>query len=192
MGTNYYKECKSRLKAMGVEYPYPIHPGNKSVVNGVAYKANRACWAATITFNGKTTFLGYFKEFEDAVRARLNAEEIYGRPEVRSKKEKNSKCSGTYFVDLCGREFPHFKVIKFIGNPGGKQGPKCLWECLCECGKTFIASSTQIRAECIASCGCIETPKKEINHKVNKNHLGYYIDGSCYSTIKRKNKTKPI
>ena len=84
-------------------------------------------------------------------------------------------------LDTFRNEFPHFKVVKFIRNLGGSKGSKCL----CERGKTFVASSTQIRAACIVSCGCIE-PEKELNHKAHKNHIGYYIDGSCYTNIGRK------
>ena len=190
MGTNYYKDCKERLKAMGIEYSHPLHPLNKSGVNGVAYRSDRNVWVTSITINGKRIELGYFKTFEEAVKVRLEAEEKYGTPDINYKKEDNSKYSGTYFVDLCGKEFEHFKVVKFIGNPGSVKGPKCLWQCLCECGKTFVASSTQIRAACIVSCGCIEPEKKEINHKVHKNHIGFYIDGSCYTNVNRKEPNK--
>ena len=190
MGTNYYKDCKERLKAMGIEYSHPLHPLNKSGVNGVVYLTDRNIWAAFITINHKHTYLGYFKTFEEAVRCRLEAEEKYGTPHVCALKEEKTKHSGTYFVDLCGKEFEHFKVVKYIGNPGGSKGPKCLWQCLCECGKTFVASSTQIRAACMVSCGCIEPEKREINHKVHKNHIGYYIDGSCYTNVKGKESNK--
>ena len=100
MGTNYYKDCKERLKAMGIEYSKPLHPGNKSGVNGVAYRADRNVWTPSITVNGKRINLGYFKTFEEAVKVRLEAEEKYGTPEINYKKLNNSKHSGTYFVDL--------------------------------------------------------------------------------------------
>ena len=41
MGTNYYKYCKERLKAMGIEYSHPLHPLNKSGVNGVGDRTDR-------------------------------------------------------------------------------------------------------------------------------------------------------
>ncbi len=190
METNYYKGCKERLKAMGIEYNKPLHPQNKSGVNGVSYNDKRNEWMASITLNHKHIYLGSFKTFEEAVRARLEAEGKYGTPLLASSKEDNTNSSGSSFIDLCGKEYEHFKVIKFIGNPGGREGPKRLWKCLCECGNYFVASSTQIRKMCIVSCGCIEPPKKEINHKVYKNHLGYYVDGSCYSSLKRKESYK--
>lgn len=93
MGTNYYKDCKERLKAMGVEYNKPLHHGNKSGVNGVAYRADRNDWVATITLNSKCIHLRYFKTFEDAVKARLEAEEKYGTSKINYKRADIAKRS---------------------------------------------------------------------------------------------------
>lgn len=55
-------------------------PSNcSSGVSGVCSSRNNA-WRAYITENGEQIFLGVYKEFEDAVRERLNAElKYYGR-----------------------------------------------------------------------------------------------------------------
>ena len=48
---------------------------NKSGVTGVDWKKERNRWRATIGFGGAHfRFLGYFKKFEDAVKARKQAE----------------------------------------------------------------------------------------------------------------------
>ena len=57
MGANYYKNYKGRLKVMEIEYSKPLHSGNKSGVNGVAYMADRNIWATFITTNHKDTYL---------------------------------------------------------------------------------------------------------------------------------------
>lgn len=61
-------------------------PSNKSGVSGVRYERRRKRWAADIRHNGRLFFLGRFKCFADAVRARKSAERKFnfhpnhGRP----------------------------------------------------------------------------------------------------------------
>ena len=50
---------------------------NTSGYNGVYYDKRRNQWVAQITFQGKTKYLGSFKELESAVKARQAGEEIY-------------------------------------------------------------------------------------------------------------------
>ena len=50
---------------------------NTSGVKGVSYYKTRNTWRARITVNGKIICLGYFENFEDAVKARKEAEEKY-------------------------------------------------------------------------------------------------------------------
>ena len=50
---------------------------NTSGYNGVYYDKRRNRWVAQITFQGRTKYLGAFRELENAVRARQAGEEIY-------------------------------------------------------------------------------------------------------------------
>ena len=187
METDDYKDCKRKLKEMGVEYNHPLHPANKSEVNGVSFRKARNVWVVVIFSNHKRIHLGEFKKFEDAVMARLKAEDKYGVPLLSSyRKERPQKLSGSYFIDLSGRKFEHFTVVRHLGPDGGLKGAKCVWECLCECGNYFVASSTQINLELINSCGCIPFEKKEINHRVKKTNLGFFADGSSYTSLNKK------
>lgn len=52
-----------------------IHKNNTSGFTGVYFYAGK--WRARIHYNHKQISLGYFKTFEDAVNARLDAEEKY-------------------------------------------------------------------------------------------------------------------
>ena len=54
-----------------------IRKDNKSSVRGVSYNTNRNMWESKIAVYGKEIFLGRFKNFEDAVKARKEAEEKY-------------------------------------------------------------------------------------------------------------------
>lgn len=57
-----------------------LHKGNKSGHKGVIWMESRKKWKAYIGFKGKQITLGYFNEKEDAIKARLKAEEEYHKP----------------------------------------------------------------------------------------------------------------
>lgn len=64
---------KSALKAK-------LHSGNKSGHKGVMWNKHRSKWTATIGFKGKQIFLGNYEDKENAIKARLAAEERYFKP----------------------------------------------------------------------------------------------------------------
>lgn len=52
-----------------------IRKNNTSGITGVEWVSSKNRWRATISFKGKRYYLGKFEKFEDAVKARKNAEE---------------------------------------------------------------------------------------------------------------------
>lgn len=58
---------------------------NKSGVTGVYFDNTRKCWATEIMVLGKKKFLGYFKDFDGAVEARISAQEKYNFHENHGK-----------------------------------------------------------------------------------------------------------
>lgn len=58
-------------------YNHKKRNNNTSGVTGVCFNKNKMKWQATIKYNKKQIFLGYFKEFDDAVKTRKEAEEKY-------------------------------------------------------------------------------------------------------------------
>lgn len=54
-----------------------LQSNNTSGCAGVAYVKNTGKWRATITVNCKCIYLGYYANFDDAVKARKEAEEKY-------------------------------------------------------------------------------------------------------------------
>lgn len=54
-----------------------IMTNNTSGITGVNWRKDRKRWEARIKANGKVVRLGYFKNFEDAIKARKIAEEKY-------------------------------------------------------------------------------------------------------------------
>lgn len=59
-----------------------ISKNNTSGIRGVCFIKRTNSWRATIGFKKKMIFLGYFKNIEDAITARKEAEEIYYKPIV--------------------------------------------------------------------------------------------------------------
>ena len=57
-----------------------ITKANNSGVVGVYYESKRNRWKSHIKFNHKTIYLGRYKVFDDAVCARLAAEQCLGWP----------------------------------------------------------------------------------------------------------------
>ncbi len=84
--------------------------------------------------------------------------------------------------DLTGKTYLHFKVLNYAGF--GKKHVHN-WLCECECGKKFIATSTEINNEIIGSCGCV---KKEI--KVVEPKTWDQINGSRIAILQKAKPNK--
>lgn len=156
-----------------------------------------------------------FRTLKQAVLVRKAAEEKYFKPILGHATHGKlvPYVDNGKIVDLTGKEYPHFKVIRFLGMTANRRR---YWLCRCECGNTFIASSSDIRERKVLSCGCIQEevkPKKEnlirqcncilldganltkmANRKANKNSKsgtkGIYQDrcGTWYAKIMFKGK----
>lgn len=61
-----------------------VRRNNTSGVPGVDWRASKGVWRASICFKGERRYLGSFDRFEDAVRARMQAEEELHDSFVRS------------------------------------------------------------------------------------------------------------
>ena len=57
-------------------------------------------------------------------------------------------------IDLTGKEYQYFKVID---RNNERKGKNVWWNCLCHCGKTFIATTTEINKGTRKSCGCMKS-----------------------------------
>lgn len=65
-----------------------ISSRNKSGIKGVRWNESRKKWEASITFQRKYHFIGRFVKKEDAIKARLEAEEKYFKPVIEKSKEQ--------------------------------------------------------------------------------------------------------
>ena len=57
-------------------------------------------------------------------------------------------------IDLTGREYRFFKVIK---RNNERQGKNVWWDCQCQCGNIFTTTTTNINKEKVKSCGCMKS-----------------------------------
>ena len=68
-----------------------INSNNTSGFRGVSWDKSRKKWRAYIKLKYKTRFLGRFNTFEEAVEARLAAEEKYYKPLIEKYKKEDEK-----------------------------------------------------------------------------------------------------
>jgi hypothetical protein len=79
-------------------------------------------------------------------------------------------------IDIKDQQFTYLKATRFIGfNKVGK----ALWECLCKCGSTTVATGVQLRNNHTRSCGCLQ---REQAAKFNTTH-GFLIGTSAQKTF---------
>ena len=153
---------------------------NTSGVRGVCYNSTLKKWQASIGFQGKRITLGRFNTKEEAVKARKDAEEKYYKPcweKNYQPKEPPKYLPYSNIVDLTGKEYRHFKVIRYAG----RCRTTIKWLCQCECGKEFLATSTKITQKRVISCGCITFERKQYTYHAIKNGRKHYVDGTDVS-----------
>jgi hypothetical protein len=61
--------------------------------------------------------------------------------------------------DLSGKRFGRLRVLTYAGykakvNPNSKSTGSILWLCQCDCGERKVARTSQLRHNCVVSCGC--------------------------------------
>jgi len=67
-------------------------------------------------------------------------------------------------IDLTGEIVGRLRVVKFFGirvSPGGAK--RALWECICQCGNTYVTSAYSLMAPRVYSCGCAYA--EEVKHR---------------------------
>lgn len=78
------------------------------------------------------------------------------------------------FIDLSGKKFGKLTVIKASTE---KRGIHPCFECVCDCGNTFIARADKLRSGRALSCGCVHYDQIK-HHKSNT----YTVGGRVFTT----------
>lgn len=144
--------------------------------------------------------LGRYDLLKDAVRARLIAEVRYfGRileerpykPKLIEEPVTRIGSSRSRIIDLTGKKFPHFTVSDYLGRAGYTS----LWHCVCECGNSFVASSSDINLGKVKSCGC--RTRKDYTPHLQDHFREIYLENTSLAHITSKktyknNKTSKV
>lgn len=71
------------------------------------------------------------------------------------------------FIDMTGERFFQTTVV----GRSGHQGAKILWECKCDCGKTFYETRSNLLSGNVKSCGCEKTKRiSQMNRTHGESH----------------------
>lgn len=68
-------------------------------------------------------------------------------------------------IDLTGKKYEYYEVINKNIKKSKANGKNTYWDCRCQCGNIFSATTTDINRQRIKSCGCM---RKEL---ISKAHL---------------------
>ncbi|QEA10377.1 HNH endonuclease [Salmonella phage Shemara] len=79
-----------KVDSIGNHRNMSLSVNNKTGVNGVCWDSNRSRWKAAISVNGRSIHLGRYKSFEKAVKARKQAEKVFGFHENHGVPNENS------------------------------------------------------------------------------------------------------
>ena len=80
------------------------------------------------------------------------------------------------FIDLTGRRFGMWTVVKRSDSPVKENNHCTMWLCRCDCGTERDVSSSSLRAGSSKSCGCtrfIDVSGQRFGRLVAKKYLGY-------------------
>lgn len=94
------------------------------------------------------------------------------------------------FIDLTGHKYGRVTVVSYFGHKNGRTA----WNCLCECGNTFVTTGDSLRTGKTSSCGCYRHEREveaNIKHGL-KDHPLYMVHqrmkGRCYNKNNKKYK----
>lgn len=80
-------------------------------------------------------------------------------------RQRSCGCESVKLNDLTGKKFGRLIVAKHLG--WRKTGHTSVWECVCECGRTAIASTNDLKRGNVTSCGCY---RKEVTSSRSYKH----------------------
>lgn len=68
------------------------------------------------------------------------------------------------FIDLTGKRFGRWTVIRKTDSIGNGQKPCIYWECQCDCGETREVAGNSLKSGISLSCGCLQLDYIKSNH----------------------------
>jgi len=87
-------------------------------------------------------------------------------------------------LDLTGQRFCRLTVVERTANVASGKRSKVAWLCDCDCGAVHVASTTDLRAGTVRSCGCLG---KEIRLRAKTTHgMSYSAEYRTWDGMKRR------
>lgn len=89
-------------------------------------------------------------------------------------------------IDLKGRQYGRLVVLSRCASRPRSSGHSAYWNCLCECGSMHVASSGNLKAGTVTSCGCYRNQCcRDRAYKKKKEHYGKASPRRVYSRYQR-------
>lgn len=167
---------------------------NTSGVTGVIWDKSRNKWRASINFQNKNIFLGYFDEKEKAINARKIAEEKYFLPVIiqNNKRKLKEESTNKSRIDrsVIGQKFNKLTILDVKSElkiTTSKSKRITYYFCECDCGNKKWIVADKVKSGRIKSCGCGEGGLVDLTGKkfgkltvikrdlTKKNHHVYWI-----------------
>ena len=93
------------------------------------------------------------------------------------------------FIDLTGKVFGRLTVLSFDSSKGERGKQRAYWLCKCECGKSKVVCSHDLRTEKTKSCGCLKKERDILFGEESKTRTmklyGESAFNSLFSSYKR-------
>lgn len=131
----------------------PNKNNTTSGVKGVCFVSSRQEYKAYITIQKRNINLGYYKNKENAIKARKKAEEQYLNPIIKKFETSDAKQKKRHTTDIIGKKYNMLTVVKDLG------AGKIL--CRCECGNIKEFSKSNVVSGHTKSCGCLKKGRKK-------------------------------
>lgn len=87
-------------------------------------------------------------------------------------------------IDLTGHKYGRVAVLSYFGHKNGRTA----WNCLCDCGNTFVTTGDSLRTGKTSSCGCyrhereIEANVKHGLHGTRLYKIYHHMKQRCYDS----------
>lgn len=78
---------------------------------------------------------------------------------------------GRKAIDLTGQRFGRLTVVQRSNYPHSQTNGQALWDCLCDCGRSHMVFSGQLRTGRTKSCGCLRADKARTLINRNNRHV---------------------
>lgn len=69
--------------------------------------------------------------------------------------------------DITNQRFGNLIALKYVGSNNDK---KAMWECICDCGNTYVTTGKSLRLNLTTSCGCVKIQRAIQMGNKNKTH----------------------